>query len=209
MWQAVISFPQYAESGDWYVESLTLVDKVGNVATLDATLLASMGFPTTLTVTSVEDTTPPTLVDFALSPPSVDTSAGSAEVKVTMHITDAVSGVDFGPNPNVQWIMGFSSPVGNFARICGSQTLTSGTPQDGVWELTCYWPQYSQAGDWTVWSLTLWDIAGNAVYLGPDDSAASNFPSTVEVVSNPSDITPPVVSAFSFSPTFIDTSGAD
>ena len=209
MWQAVISFPQYAESGDWYVESLTLVDTVGNVATLDATLLASMGFPTTLTVTSVEDTTPPTLVDFALSPTSVDTSAGSAEVKVTMHITDAVSGVDFGPNPNAPWIMGFSSPVGNFIRICGGQTLTSGNPQDGVWELTCYWPQYSQAGIWTVWSLTLWDIAGNASSLGPDDLAASNFPSTVEVVSNPSDITPPVVSAFSFSPTFIDTSGAD
>ena len=112
VWQAVSRSPSMRRAGDWYVESLTLVDKVGNVATLDATLLASMGFPTTLTVTSVEDTTPPTLVDFALSPPSVDTSAGSAEVKVTMHITDAVSGVDFGPNPNVQWIMGFSSPSG-------------------------------------------------------------------------------------------------
>ena len=45
LWQADVTFPQGAESGTWTVDSIMLEDNVGNTATLDTTLLSSLGFP--------------------------------------------------------------------------------------------------------------------------------------------------------------------
>jgi hypothetical protein len=41
------------------------------------------------------DTTPPTLVDFSFDPTSVDVSIGSAEVTVSLHFTDDLSGFGY------------------------------------------------------------------------------------------------------------------
>jgi len=40
----------------------------------------------------VQDTSPPTLVDFSFTPSTVDVSSGPATVQVTIHVTDDVSG---------------------------------------------------------------------------------------------------------------------
>ena len=142
-WSADVTFPLWAENGDWTVESVTLEDVAGNKVTFDTTLLQSMGFTTSLTVISGSggDTTPPVLVALSIDPSTpVDTSAGYAEVKVTMHLTDDSSGVDF-TGPNASFVFGVLSPTGNFIRGCSQPVLKDGTPQDGTWESTLLVPQ--------------------------------------------------------------------
>src|SRR6185369_16094802 len=89
--------------------SILLEDKVGNRATLNTATLDLLGFPTTLQVSSIEDTTPPNLEELTFTPGTIDTSVGAQSVIVTMRITDAVSGVDFAFDPNL-FAVGFASP---------------------------------------------------------------------------------------------------
>jgi hypothetical protein len=207
-WNADVTFPLGAESGNWLVESITLEDVVGNKVTFDTSVLQDMGFPTTLTVISDTDSTPPVLVAFSIDPTiPVDTSAGSAELKVTMHLTDDKSGVDFS-GPNASFTFGVLSPTGNFIRGCNQPVLMAGTPQDGTWESSCWFPQYSQVGTWGFWGPQLWDAAGNSYWVQAADLDAIGAPTGIDLISDPSDTAVPQISAFSFAPTFIDTSGA-
>jgi hypothetical protein len=206
VWQADVTFPQGAESGAWTVDSINLEDNVGNTATLDTALLSSLGFPTTLDVTSISDSTPPTLVNLTIDLATVDTSSAFATVTVTMDLTDADSGVDYSPRPDLPFALGFLSPVGSFIRLCSDPTLLSGTPQAGTWSSSCFFPQYSQAGTWVLSGPTLRDAAGNFSTLQPADLQSMGFPSSIDLTSTPSDISPAQFSTFTFSPTFIDTS---
>ena len=45
-----VVFPKYSQSGNWIVQSVSVQDQVGNVATLNTIALAVAGFPTRLTV---------------------------------------------------------------------------------------------------------------------------------------------------------------
>lgn len=204
VWQADVTFPQYLENGAWRVESINLEDKVGNMAALDTATLDSLGFPTTLLVTSIEDITPPNLEGLTFTPDTIDTSVDFQTVTVAMHLTDAVSGVDFSFTPDFLFAVGFTSPVGNFIRVCSQPVLTDGTPQDGTWSSECFFPQYSQAGTWPV-GITIWDAAGNTHSVPESDLLSMGLPTGVSLTSTPSDTTLPVLSTFSFSPTFIDT----
>ena len=206
VWQADLTFPQGAENGAWTVDSIVLEDKVGNTVTLDTGLLGTLGFPTTLDVTSISDTTPPTLVNLTIDLAAVDTSITSATVTVTMDLTDAESGVDFSFRPDLPFALGFSSPVGNFIRLCSDPMLLTGTPQAGTWSSSCFFPQYSQAGTWVIWGPNLRDAAGNVVTLQPGDLQSMGFPTSFDLTSTPSDISPAQLSTFTFSPSFIDTS---
>jgi hypothetical protein len=207
-WRAEVRFPKSAESGIWVVDSITLTDAVGNTARFDTALLTDMGFPTTLEVLSDPDTTPPVLVEFAITPDTIDTSTSDVNVTLRMRITDEKSGVDFTALPTYSWIAGTYTAVGNFIRTCGSPTLVSGDAFDGVWDVTCYFPKHSQVDDWRVYSVSLADAAGNVAYFSTIDLETLGFPTVIHLTSNPSDMTAPVLSAFSFSPSFIDTSGA-
>lgn len=205
-WQGDVTFPQGAESGAWTVDSIILEDKVGNTVTLDTLLLGTLGFPTTLDVTSISDTTPPILVNLAIAPLAVDTSAAFATVDVIMDLTDADSGVDFTFGPDFPFALGFSSPVGNFIRGCSAPILTAGTAQAGTWTSSCFFPQYSQVGTWTVSGPTLRDAAGNLTTLQLVDLQSMGFPTSIDLTSTPSDTSAVQLSTFAFSPTFIDTS---
>ena len=215
-WSADITFPQFIENGDWKIGYIGLTDLVGNNAYLDTATLDAMGVPTTLSVLSNEDLTPPQLVSytvdpeaFKLDPAAIDTSAASVEVKVRLHMTDDVSGADpyGGGGGGAYFSLHFVSPVpSSFSRSCSYPTLVSGTPNDGVWESSCSFPQYAQAGEWLLGGFAFPDAAGNTFWVSPGDPALDGFLTTITLTSTPSDITPPEVSAFSFSPTFIDTS---
>jgi hypothetical protein len=210
-WVARLPFPQWAESGDWFVESLTIADAVGNTATLDAFALEAAGFPTTVPVVSTPDTTAPVLADLTVDPPAIDTSTGPASVTITLHLTDDLAGVDFGARPTTSFTfaLGVSEPGGTFARICSEPVLVSGDPLDGTWTTRCDLPRYSQAGDWTFTTLSVWDAAGNLAEIAPVDLADRGLPYGFVLTSTPSDTSRPVLQALSLLPTFIDTSTAD
>ena len=88
--QATITIPEFSESGNWTVAGVQLSDAVGNTVNLNTAALSSMFFPTVLNVTSVPDTTPPTLTSLTFVPSSINVSNTPQPVTVSArssHVT--------------------------------------------------------------------------------------------------------------------------
>src|SRR5262245_18395852 len=75
-WSGSVAFPQFSLAGAWVVSGVQPSDVAGNTAFINPTVLESRGFPTQLTVASLSDTQPPVLLRTAVSPTSIDVSAG-------------------------------------------------------------------------------------------------------------------------------------
>jgi len=73
---------------------MNLADSAGNFAFINSADLAKRGFPATIQVTSIEDTTPPELLALTVSPAEVDTTQGPATVRVQVEIKDDLSGFE-------------------------------------------------------------------------------------------------------------------
>ena len=210
-YQAAVSFPLFVEAGTWNA-SVYLQDNAGNHVTYSAATLASLGFPSTLTVIDTNpDTTPPTLLGASFSPSKIDTSSGPQTVTLSLEVSDSQSGVSFsqpyytfavtlspvgaGGTGPVQYISGFDF------------TLVSGTPQNGVWQATKNMPQYS-GGNWVMTQLTLHDAVGNSVYLTPTQLTAMGINPVLMDSSTLVDSTPPTLTGLNFSPSVFNTSSA-
>jgi hypothetical protein len=159
-------FPQYGEAGIWTVLWVITRDVAGNTKWYYAEDVGAMPFPTQLTVISNEDISPPALTAFAFTP-TIDTTVSPATVTVTLTATDDVSGV-------ASFEVWFQSPSHaqqryNF-RNC-TPVSTSCTAS-----LDLVFPQYSEAGIWTVlWVITR-DAAGNTKWYYAEDVGAMGFP---------------------------------
>src|SRR4051812_36320632 len=92
VYQYAMQVPRAAAKGTWRVQSLLLVDQVGNTKSLGASDLQAAGFPTTFAQTGDGDTTAPQLVAFDFVPKTVDVSASAATITVTARITDDIAG---------------------------------------------------------------------------------------------------------------------
>jgi hypothetical protein len=193
-----VTFPQAGVSGTWTVGTVFLADKAGNTQILNPDALAGAGFPTNLLVTSVSDTTPPRLINFAITPSPVDTASAPANVNVNFTASDDLSGI------NVFQVF-FVSPTGS-STLRGAVSLTPTTSASG--SATVTFPQFSEPGAWTVGGLFLADAAGNTLVLDSAGLEERRFPTTFTVKSK-SDSTPPTLGYFHFAPTSIDISGAD
>jgi hypothetical protein len=135
------------------------------------------------------DTSAPVLATFAFTPGSVDVTAGTDPVVVTARITDATAAV--APTVTVRSDTTTQSFPGQLARV-------SGSAQDGTYEATVDIPASAAPGAWTVSIGTLADTVGNA------DSSAHNNPTKLTVVSNATDVTPPALASFTFTPTTLN-----
>ena len=200
---AVVHLPRYAEAGTWTIAFVALFDCARNVRFLPTEQLAARGFPTSFQVSGESDSTPPVLSALAIAPPSVETSAGDAEVTVTATITDDLSGVSAGPypacDPTITYIV-FGSPTGSSAF--GTFMRRSGDEFEAVVEL----PRYAAAGTWRVETLSVVDCVRNQRQLSAAQLTALGFPSSFEV-TGVSDSTPPVLSALAFSPAVVSPDG--
>ncbi len=207
-YQSTASFPQFLEAGTWTV-SVYLTDNVGNQITLSSSTLAGLGFPSTFTVIdATPDTTPPTLLGASLSPSMIDTSAGPQTVTLSLQVSDSQSGVNFSTLNRFAVTL---SPMGAGGtgpfQYLGSEDfkLVSGTPQNGVWQVTKTMAQYS-GGNWVITQLALYDAVGNNVRLTPAQLAAMGINPVLLDSSVPVDSTPPTLTGLSFAPSVIDTS---
>lgn len=211
-WQGTLTFPQFSEIGTWVVELVHLVDGVGNSANFGAAGLQARGFPTQLfNAATVDDRTPPTLVDFSFSPTTIDTSAGTATVTVTMRATDSQNRVcvalsdppcsGFIANSQLR----FHHPGTGQSRH-GIFVLASGTLNDGTFQAQVIFPQNSAGGTWKVGGFILTDNIGNRVDISTADLAARGFPTDVTNVATVDDHTPPALAGLTFTPTTVDTS---
>ncbi|WP_331547765.1 hypothetical protein [Propionicimonas sp.] len=100
------------------------------------------------------DVAPPVLVSSLVSPTSVDISAGSGSVTVSVTVADA-SGVKA---PVILLDSDATSQTLGF----GTMSLVSGTTASGTWQSTIQIPQGSPAGTWTPVLYPLTDSLGNS-----------------------------------------------
>jgi hypothetical protein len=199
-----VTIPKFSESGTWSLSSVYLGDNAGNTINLSQANLQTAGFPTSLSVTSVQDTAAPQVNGTPVfSPPSLDVSGGAQTLTVTFNLTDDLSGVSFSQQ---DFALILVSPSGRQQQYVPSSEfqLISGNTLNGQWQITHTFPQYSEAGTWSIAYIYLKDSAGNQNYIS--FFGDSMLPATFTVVSSPQDITPPTITSFDFSPKVIDTS---
>jgi hypothetical protein len=202
--ECAIDFPQGSQSGVWTVLQIELQDGDGNGVFYFSTVLEAAGFPTELTVSQQPDVTPPTLVDFDFSPAAIDTMSGPATVLAMFDVDDDISGI--------AWIkVGFISPgATSILRGCTSIVFSpGGVGEEGGGSFDCEvsFPQYSEAGIWTVTNVDASDIEGNIRSYSTAELTGLGFPTTLNVVSL-SDLVPPAMIDFSFTPEALDTTGS-
>ena len=189
VWAGPINMQQFSESGDWKVVSVTLEDAVSNSDFLSEAELVSLGISGTLPVTSDPvDTTFPELTGFDFVPTVINTSTSNQLVTARMSITDDLAGADFSPSsPTVSFFeagVRFRSPSGQQFRLSGifnGFTLVTGTPQNGTWEGTLFFPQFSEDGTWKT-DLQIKDRVRNQVALSESDLTARGLPTQLVVL---------------------------
>jgi hypothetical protein len=172
-WTSATTIPAFSEAGTWTVYYVDMFDNVGNFQGYSTSQLQALGFPTTLQVTSNQDTQPPVLTGFTFSPMTVNTTNSSAAVTLTAQATDNLSGVQ-------QIDMAFRSPSGAQEVGAGLQ-LSSGTDLNGTWTSTTTIPAYSEAGTWTVYYVDMFDNVGNFQGYSTSQLQALGFPTQLIV----------------------------
>ena len=173
-WEGTVTVPRYSEQGVWTISEVAFSDNAYHSRRLTASDLEAAGLPTGFEQTGVGDTTPPTLASLSLSPRFVDTSASARQIIVQAGFTDEKSGVNTSVNP---WVK-FTSPSG--LSDYWSLLRVSGTPQDGLYQVTITVPQGAEQGIWKLTGLAVSDQYFNSTYLTEADLAATGFPVTFE-----------------------------
>lgn len=185
VYQVSASVPQFSEAGTWRVIQVFLRDQVGNSIVLGEGDLLSRGFSTQLQVSSnPQDITAPSLTQFSFAPATIDTSAASQSVKVTLRIADDIAGFEFGN-------FLFLSPSGQQVNSGGynSSSRISGNALDGVYEVTTTFPQFSEVGTWHVIQVFLRDAVGNSVVLNETDLITRGFPASLTIAPSCNQLT--------------------
>jgi hypothetical protein len=127
-------------------------------------------------VEAESDTEPPELVGLSFSPTMVDVTNGPATTTVTLHVTDALSGIS-----TVE--IGFQSPVAGQRVAALTENPISGDKNDGTFEVTVTIGQFAESGPWTAFYVILGDSANNRLTLNGSQISALGFPTQLTVVS--------------------------
>ncbi len=164
-----IDFPPQSEPGLWTLSSVFVSDAAGNALILDHDSLRSLRFPTSLRVNSRPDEMGPKLTTLSLESDSIDTREDGAVVTLRAAATDDVSGVK-----SIQAVM--ESPSGS-VQVHGSVTLEPET--NVIANIEIRFPKTSEAGRWTLNSVTLTDAAGNITSLKVDELRQLGVPTSL------------------------------
>jgi hypothetical protein len=141
---------------------------------------------------AVCDTAPPELTDFDFNPSAVNVLAVESEsVTCNMTVSDDFAGV-------VEATCTFTSPLFFQQQSCTTTNLTGGTGRDGTFECDVSIPRFAESGTWSA-SVTLLDAVSNTASITSFALETAGLPASL-TVNSVSDITPPNLSDFSFSP---------
>ncbi|MEK7952303.1 DUF7035 domain-containing protein [Luteolibacter soli] len=157
--------PKYGEPGDWRVDVLVF-DHAGNAKTYgplenDVDLPVPDDAKFTVVNTGEVDSSAPEFVSVNVTPDPTSTISDDATVTLSIHATDALSGIDRGflwvhkPNGDEIYDMFRSFGAGNLAP--------GGTINDGTYEVEVTLPQGSDFGEWE-FRVLLSDRTGNSAY---------------------------------------------
>ena len=187
IYQAAAFFPQFAEAGTWHLYSAFLVDDAGNPRSFNENDLVAAGFLTTLEVVSQSDVTPPTVEDLDYQPRVVDVSEGAEVINFSVQVSDEQSGVS-------SVCVTLSSPTDTYFQ----SGCHSDTDNEGTYFIDVTIPQYSEAGTWTILSVEVSDAVGNLRSYIDEELTNLEFPTELEVTSDPSDTIAPALLALDF-----------
>ncbi|HEX8831457.1 MAG TPA: hypothetical protein VF705_09845, partial [Longimicrobium sp.] len=152
-WRCPLVFPRYSANGDWTVAWVMAVDSQFNNRTVETPALAAAGYPTTIHVIDPDqDVTAPQITAFSVHPDTVHTGSADGSATVTLHVTDAQTGVT-----GVQVLV--RSDASTQSVQCGNTSLVSGSAADGTWTCALTFPQGGALGTWTV----LWVMAADGM----------------------------------------------
>lgn len=170
-------FPRYSEVGTWSIE-LTIGDRPGNTTIYGATDLLTLGFPSTITMTGVGDTTPISVdvLEFDAANPSFNSIPTSGAV-VTLHgeFSDNLSGID---KIYVRYLSQTSTQIASGE----GQSDLGGNP----WQIHAFFPPYSSTGLWLP-EITTQDYAGNIEVLNHATLQGMGYNLDVNLLENVSD----------------------
>ena len=207
IYSASIQIPRYVEAGVWNLDQFSAFDNAGNRLFYSTSNLQALGFPTALLVTSSPaDTHAPLVTSLSIVAPATDLSSGPANVTITIGLSDDLSGVDL--TRFIGFEMVLASPTGKQQQYIAKEDfhLLSGTNLNGTYQITHSFPQYSEAGLWSVSNIALVDAVGNQTSLPKSSLQAQGFNVSFTVISSQQDLQPPQITGLTFTPSTIDTS---
>jgi hypothetical protein len=175
VYQVQIDVPRFSELGTWRVINILAGDATRNFRNYSAAELAAQGFPTTIEVAGVSDTTPPHLVSLSFDPAVIDTSAGAQRITVTARITDDLSGFE------TSGVTFFSPSDQTISGTFHASNRTSGDGLDGVYQFHIDVPQFSELGTWRVINILAGDATRNFRNYSAAELAAQGFPTSIEI----------------------------
>lgn len=158
-----VDVPEYGIEGEWRVECY-VEDRAGNwVDYPSGAGFSAAARPSFTVVNSGQvDTAMPFVTSLSVSPGSVDTGSGSAQVQVTVQVGDSLSGLR-------DAFLYFYDPAGVFQGAFFTDLQagfkTAGDEFDGTYQVTRTLPQGSTPGQWSA-RLFLRDRVGNAGLYG-------------------------------------------
>ncbi|MEW5927370.1 MAG: Ig-like domain-containing protein, partial [Gemmatimonadota bacterium] len=173
-WKCTVTVPLGAAPGEWYVGEIRVEDVVLNRRTYSRAMLQAAGLPTAVAVSGpAADATPPVLTGFAIAPATVNLAGGAQTVEFTATATDAGSGF-----AKLDVLLLDPGVVG---RVCVSQALAGGSPQNGTMKCSVSVPGTVASGTQYVDRVMLYDGAGNQRIYTRADLRAAGFPTDVVV----------------------------
>jgi hypothetical protein len=171
----VMTLAPSIEQGKWNIAAIVVTDAAGNTLTMDTDDLVRSGFPVSLMVNKIVDTSPPTLTAFEITPPRINVALGSATAKVNFTVADNLSGV-------VGVEVSFIGPSGVIPRKAEVRFKPA---REFTGSAAVEFPPFSEPGEWEVAMVVLVDAAGNTQALSAADLAAKGFAHRLAVVVEP------------------------
>lgn len=157
-------------TGTWSIEA-QLYDYVGNKIILSPSDVATLGLPSTFTVTDgANDVTPPTLVSLSILDPVVDFATGDRDVTISIKLSDDISGVYY---TNIV-IENKSYALQNISKIYFNE-------KEILQKFNI--PEHYRSGEYTIEIITN-DNAGNQIGYIYDDLIKQGFSASFEVIAD-------------------------
>ena len=162
-----------SQTGAASVRSRGVTGRTRLLAALTIALLAAL-LAVASPARAAEDSTPPQILSFSITPSEVNTEFADQTLTVTMTLTDDMTGVaSDGDSPLINGVS-YSSSQMNMVPLIGTQQVigglsrVSGTDMNGVYTTTITLARGSKEGVWHVGDLYLRDKIGNSVSLDAD-----------------------------------------
>jgi hypothetical protein len=177
-WRCRMTIPKSSAAGSWEVSVVGIVDKAGTAREYRTAELRTLGFPSSLQVTSnTEDLAPPTLTAFSLSPSPLDLSTGDKLLEATITGSDAETGI-------LKASVALRAPGApsnvSSSHVCFTGSL-DGTAKTATLKCSIYFGQSAVDGTWLVAQVLVYDAVGNIRWYNTEQLQAAGFPTTLTV----------------------------